>query len=243
MTVITYETRGGKVALITMANGENRQNITFAEEMLAALDRAEADKTIRALVIASADEKNWSQGGVELGFLMSAMRGGKPDEVRHFMNTMNQVFARLLLAPFPVIAAITGGHAFGNGGAMLACACDFRFMRADRGYFCLPEVDVGIPFLPSMILYVKKALPQHLFNQMTLTGRRVAAAELEGERVIEAACADAATTLEAALVFADTFNKGGRAIFAENKRRFHEPIVDAMQSQDQPLIDALDLTA
>ena len=212
MAAITYKTRG-KVALITMSNGENRQDITFAEEMLAALDRAEADKTIRALVIASADEKNWSQG-VDLGFLMSAMRGGKPDDVRHFMNTMNQVFARLLLAPFPVIAAITG-HAFGNG-AMLACACDFRFMRADRGYFCLPEVDVGIPFLPSMILYVKKALPQHLFNQMTLTGRRVAAAELEGERVIEAACADAATTLEAALDFADTFTKG-RAIFCREQ--------------------------
>ena len=238
MPVIDYETRG-KVALITMTNGENKQNIAFAEQMLAALDRAEADPAIRALVITSDDEKNWSQG-VDLGFLMAAMQGGKPDDVRHFMNTMNQVFARLLLAPFPVIAAMTG-HAFGNG-AMLACACDFRFMRADRGYFCLPEVDVGIPFLPSMIAYVKKAVPQHLFNSMTLTGRRVAAGELAAERVIEAACADAPATLDAALEFAATFNKG-RAIFGENKRRFHGHVLEIMAREDQPLIDALKLTA
>jgi len=238
MAVVEFETRG-KIAVITMTNGENRQNPAFAKAMLGALDQAEADRGVKALVITSSDEKNWSQG-VDLNFLNAALKDKRHDEIKGFMFDMNTVFSRLLLAPFPVIAAING-HAFGNG-AMLACACDFRFMRADRGYFCFPEVDVSIPFLPGMIEFVKTAVPYYRFNEMKLTGRRVTAAELEADHVIEAACPDAAATLEAALEFAGTFNKA-RPIFAEHKRRLHTHILEVMEAKDRPLIETLQLMA
>ncbi|MEM6391005.1 MAG: enoyl-CoA hydratase/isomerase family protein [Pseudomonadota bacterium] len=238
MTIIEYELRG-KTALITMANAENRQDLAFADAMLAALDRAEADKAVKSIVLWSSDEKNWSQG-VDLQFLNLALREGRQDEVRAFMYKMNAVFSRLLLAPVPVIAAING-HAFGNG-AMLACACDFRFMRADRGYFCFPEVDVSIPFLPGMIAFVKKAVPYHRFNEMKLSGRRVGAPELEADHVITKACPDAEATLEAALDYAAGFTKA-RGIFGEHKRRLHGHIIEVMETEDAPLIEALKLMA
>ncbi|MBO9408387.1 enoyl-CoA hydratase/isomerase family protein [Shimia sp. R9_1] len=236
MSIVTYETRG-KTAILTLNNGENRQNPAFATAMLDALQQAEDDKSIRAVVITSSDEKNWSQG-VDLNWLMAAKQAGKVDDMRAFMNGMNEVFARVLTFPTPVIASITG-HAFGNG-AMLACACDFRFMRADRGYFCFPEVDINIPFLPSMIAYVRKAIPEYRFNEMKLTGRRVTAAELETDHVLTAA-PDAEATLTAALEFAATFAKG-RAIFGEHKRRMHKDILETMARDDAPLIAALKLT-
>ncbi|MEM6303732.1 MAG: enoyl-CoA hydratase/isomerase family protein [Pseudomonadota bacterium] len=238
MAIVDYETRG-KIALVTMNNGENRQNPDFAAAMLAAIDQAEADKTIRAMVITSSDEKNWSQG-VDLAFLNAALKEQRHEDIKTFMYGMNDVFWRLLTAPFPVIAAING-HAFGNG-AMLACCCDFRFMRADRGYFCFPEVDISIPFLPSMIAFVQTAVPYHRFNEMKLTGRRLTAAECAADHIVQAACPDAEATLAQALEYAATFNKA-RGIFGEHKRRLHRHIHEAMEQEDKPLIEALQLMA
>lgn len=238
MSVISYETRG-KTALLILDNGENRQNPDFAAAMLDALDQATADKSIKSLVITSSDEKNWSQG-VDLNFLNSALREQRHDDIKGFMYSMNDVFGRLLTAPFPVIAAITG-HAFGNG-AILACACDFRFMRSDRGYFCFPEVDISIPFLPSMNATIQKALPYHRVNEMQLTGRRATAEELLADHVITAAGADAPDTLDIALTYAAEFNKA-RPIFGEHKRRLHKHILALMEEEDKPLIEALQLMA
>ena len=50
---------------------------------------------------------------------------------------VHRLFARVLAFPRITVAAING-HAFAGGG-MLALAHDFRVMRSDRGYFCLPE--------------------------------------------------------------------------------------------------------
>ncbi|MGX9356444.1 enoyl-CoA hydratase/isomerase family protein [Roseobacteraceae bacterium S113] len=228
----------GSVAVLTLCNGENKQDLAFAEAMLAALDEAEADKAVRALVITSDDEKNWSQG-VNLGWLMKEMHGGGQDNVRAFMRGMNAVFARLLTYPVPVIGALTG-HAFGNG-AMLACCCDFRVMRSDRGYMCFPEVDISIPFLPGMVAFCRNAIPEYRFNEMKLTGRRLTAQELLADHVVMAVYDDADATLAGAMEFAASFKKS-RAIFGEHKRRMHGHILEVMERDDAPYIAALNLT-
>ncbi|MEM1006133.1 MAG: enoyl-CoA hydratase/isomerase family protein [Pseudomonadota bacterium] len=237
MPVIQYETQGA-IAVITLDNSENRQNPDFAAGLLDALDQAEDNSAVKAVVITSSDEKNWSQG-IDLAWLMQARQDQKTDEIKRFMLDMNTVFARLLTAPFPIIAAITG-HAFGNG-AMLASCCDFRFMRSDRGYLCFPEVDINIPFLPSMIAYNRKAIPEPLLNDMMLSGRRVAAPELEQYRVVTAALPDAQATFDAAMEYAGQFKKG-RKIFQAQKRRMHGHILSIMDTKDKPLFENLELT-
>jgi ribosomal protein L35AE/L33A len=62
-----------------------------------------------------------------------------------FTLQLENMLLRLALLNLPVIAEI-GGNAYA-GGAILASACDFRFMRSDRGRFCFPEVHLGIPFI------------------------------------------------------------------------------------------------
>ncbi|MEO0359061.1 MAG: enoyl-CoA hydratase/isomerase family protein [Pseudomonadota bacterium] len=238
MSALRFETND-KTALITLTNGENKQDLDFAHALLDAIAKAEADKSIRSLVITADDEKNWSQG-VNLNWLMAQMQGGGHDNIKAFMYAMNDVFAKLLTVPFPTIAAITG-HAFGNG-AILASSCDFRFMRQDRGYFCFPEVDVSIPFLPSMIETIATAVPRHRFHEMQLSGRRITADQALDDDILHAACPDAPATLAAAMEYAATFNKS-RGIVGEHKRRSHRHILNLMQTEDPTYIDSLQLMA
>jgi Delta3-Delta2-enoyl-CoA isomerase len=103
--------------------------------------------------------------GLDLGWL-----GENGDQAPQYLSDVQRLLARLLTLPVPTIAAING-HAFG-AGAMLAMAHDFRIMRADRGYFCFPEVDITIPFTPGMAALVQaKLTPAAAIAAMT-TGRR-----------------------------------------------------------------------
>jgi enoyl-CoA hydratase/carnithine racemase len=234
--MITYE-KQGKVALVTMNNGANRHNLEFATALLNTLVEVEADKDVKALVLHSSDEKSWSQG-IDVNWLMGSIQSQQHDDVKKFMHTMDKIHITLMEYPVPTIAAING-HTFGNG-CILACACDFRFMRSDRGYFCFPEVDLSIPFLPGLISIAKKAIPHYRFNEMKLTGRRVGSKELEADHIIEKSLPNAEELLAESLAFAKTFNKS-RLIFKEHKVRLNKPVVDDIRAFNPPLIDNMKL--
>jgi enoyl-CoA hydratase/carnithine racemase len=234
MPVVKWE-KDGHVAVVTMTNGQNRQNKVFAEEMHQAFDEILADKAVQAVILTSNDEKNFSQG-VDVEWLMERFGAQDVETIKVFMRGMNELFKKLLLYPIPVIAAING-HAFGNG-AIISCACDFRFMRADRGFFCFPEIDVGIPFLPGMIAFVKKAIPYHQYNEMLLTGKRCTAPELERHHVVVKSCASQEELMKESLAFARTFQKK-RGIYGEMKKRLHREIVATIDTADTPYIDKL----
>ncbi|MEA1967367.1 MAG: enoyl-CoA hydratase/isomerase family protein [Thermodesulfobacteriota bacterium] len=236
MAIMEWE-KDDSVAVLRMTNGANRQNLAFADEMNRLFDEILADEEVSSMVLTSSDEKNFSQG-IDVEWLGNKFNESDFDSIKSFMYGMNRVFTRILLMPLPVIAAING-HAFGNG-AMLACACDFRFMKEDRGYFCFPEVDLSIPFLPGMIAFVRKAVPEYKFNEMKLTGRRVTASELQEHHIIEKASADIEGLLNDVLGFAKTFHKK-RGIFGEHKKRMHKEIVKIIENDDPEFIDSLNL--
>lgn len=236
MGIVDWEKRDS-VAVISMNNGANRQNLLFAEAMHRVFDEILGDAGIFSIIITSSDEKNFSQG-IDVDWLGSCFSGKEFESIKGFMFGMNRLFKRILTMPVPVIAAING-HAFGNG-AILSCACDFRFMKGDRGFFCFPEVDLGIPFLPGMIAFVRKAIPEYKFNEMKLSGRRVAAQELYDHHIIEQVSSNGEELMEQAMGFAKNFHKK-RGIFGEHKRRMHKAIIATMDAEDPGLIEALDL--
>ncbi len=236
MAVIEW-TKEGSVAVVTMCNGANKQNLEFANQMNQCFDEIQADANLFSILLTSSDEKNFSQG-VDIEWMGLKMQEKDFDSIKSFMYGMNSVFKRILLMPIPVIAAING-HAFGNG-AMLASACDFRFMKKDRGFFCFPEVDVSIPFLPGMIAFVRKSIPEYQFNEMILSGKRMTADVLEASHVIMKACDNQEVLMAEAMGFAGTFMKK-RGIFGELKKRMHKEAVHIIDTQDPVHIDALDL--
>ena len=132
------------------------------------------------------------------------------------------------------IAAITG-HAFA-GGAILCCAFDFRFMRSDRGYFCFPEVDLGIPFLPGMNAMLKKAIPLYKLEEMEYTGKRLTAEECEEHHIITKAC-HINELMDETIAFAKTLNKK-RAVIQEMKQRLNKDIIHALDVEDVSYIES-----
>jgi enoyl-CoA hydratase/carnithine racemase len=203
--------------------------------MVQKLDEALAEKDVTAVIITSTDTKYWSLG-VDIDWLGKQLQAQAFQNIKDFMYGMNEVFKKLLLLPVPAIAAING-HAFGNG-AILSCACDFRFMRSDKGFFCFPEVDLGIPFLPGMTAFVKKAIPYYKFNELKLTGRKASAAELETHHVIQKASANADELMKDVSAFAKTFQKK-RGIFKELKKRMHKEIIRIIEQEDPEYIESL----
>ncbi|MCF8093317.1 MAG: enoyl-CoA hydratase/isomerase family protein [Desulfotignum sp.] len=236
MPVVTWK-KENSTAVVEMCNGPNRMNQVFSDDLNQCLDQIQEDSDVRAMILTSTDEKNFSQG-IDVEWIGKKIQDKDNDTVKTFMYGMNNIFKRLLLFPVPVIAAING-HAFGNG-AIISCACDFRFMKKDRGFFCFPEVDVGIPFLPGMIAFVRKAVPEQLFNRMILSGQRMTAEDLEADQIIIKACDNQETLMADVLDFAAAFDKK-RGIFRELKQRMHKDLIQVLDEQDPVYIDPLNL--
>jgi len=237
MSVMRVE-RQENVAWLLMDDGKNLHNPIYIETFLRCLDEIEADPDITAVIFTSTDDKNFSQG-IDLAWIME--RIGDParhDEIRSFLHGLNAMFTRALTFPLPIIAALNG-HAYGDG-AILACACDFRVMRRDKGFFCFPEIDVNIPFMPGMWAVVSKAVPRPLPNRMALGGIRLNGDQMAAAGVAEFTSADGEALKAEAFAFARQFQKG-RGIMAEQKRRMHDDILRVIEQDDPPLIGGLKL--
>ena len=156
-------TRDGDVALLNIGDDENRFTPEWLCAMHQRLDELDGMAAPVALVTV-ADGKFWSNG-LALEWLMS-----HPEEAEWYVDTVQRLLSRVLTMRMPTVAAIQG-HCFAAGG-MLAMAHDWRVMRADRGFFCLPEVDLNLPFPPGMDALLRaKLLPATALESMT-TGRR-----------------------------------------------------------------------
>jgi len=72
-----------------------------------------------------------------------------------------------------------------------------RVMRADRGYFCFPEVDIRIPFTDGMAALIQaKLTPQAAVASMT-TGRRFGGPEAADLGIVDATAQEGDVTAHA----------------------------------------------
>ena len=221
------------VATVTLNDGENRFNPDFLNAFEAVLNEIEQSTDATTLLVTSAHENIFSNG-IDLEWLVPVIQRNEIAQAKAFFYQLNRLFKRLVNYPLLTVAAISG-HAFA-GGAILCCAFDFRFMRSDRGYFCFPEVDLGIPFLPGMNALLKKAMPMYMVEYMQYTGVRLTADQCMAHHIIHKACT-AETLLEEAMAFAMAINKR-RPVVAEMKRRLNQPIVHAIDVEDVAYIES-----
>lgn len=171
--------RDGNVYVLHMRSEENRMNRTWLDAMNAALDEVEADPTAGALV--TTGEGRFYSNGLDLEWLL------RPDteDMREFVAEVENLLSRVIEYPLITVAACNG-HTFA-AGAMLALCHDFRVMRADRGFFCLPEVDIKIPFTAGMNSLIMQRLTTTTAHELMVTGKRVGGEEAERKHIVHAA--------------------------------------------------------
>lgn len=232
MGTVSYST-DEHVAIVTLDFGENRFNPEFINTFLETLDAIEQRTAATALVVTSAHEKVFCNG-IDLEWLAPVIQKGEIQAAKEYFYLLNRLFKRTLLSPLLTVAAISG-HAFA-GGAIWCCAFDFRFMRSDRGFFCFPEVDLGIPFLPGMLGLLKKAIPMYKLEEMQYTGRRLTAEECAEHHIISRACEQSAL-LPQALSFAKGLDKK-REIICQMKLRLYKDIIAQLEVEDLAYIES-----
>jgi enoyl-CoA hydratase/carnithine racemase len=176
-----------KIAILDFGSDENRFTPEFLEEIDSYLDEVVSGGA-HGLVTTGGGK--FYSNGLDLEWL--AAHG---EQTHWYVDQVHSMLARVLTLPIPTAAALVG-HAFG-AGAMLALAHDFRVMRADRGYFCFPEVDIRIPFTPGMAALIQaKLAPPAAMASMT-TGRRFGGDDAASLGLVDGVAPEGAVTAAA----------------------------------------------
>ena len=187
--------RRGNVLVITINRPEARNAINGAVSIGVgdALEEAQHDPDVRAVVITGAGDKSFC-AGADLKAIARRENLYHPDHgewgfagyVHHFIDK-------------PTIAAVNG-TALG-GGTELALASDL-VVACDSATFGLPEVKVGLFAAAGGVFRIVHQLPRKIALEMVLTGEPISAAEAAKWGLINQVVADG-TVLEAALALAE----------------------------------------
>ena len=165
-------------------DGENRFRDDSIRAWRAALDEVEGAEGPKALVTTGAGK--FYSNGLDLEWAMRERKDSFPEYVLEVLALLG----RVLTLPCATLAACNG-HAFG-AGAQLLVAHDVRLMRAERGFFCMPEIDMKVYLHPGMTALLAARLPAQTVHEVIATGRRYGGADARAAGIVEEALPEAA---------------------------------------------------
>jgi enoyl-CoA hydratase/carnithine racemase len=174
-TPVTYQTliveAHDAVTLIRLNRPEalNALNAQLMDELAAALDAAEADAAVRAIVITGSDRA--FAAGADIKEMAPKSYA---DVFTEDFITRN--WERTATCRKPVIAAVAG-YALG-GGCELAMMCDF-ILAADNAKFGQPEINLGVMPGAGGTQRLTRFVGKSKAMEMVLTARMMDAAEAE----------------------------------------------------------------
>ena len=147
MSEIIIET-ADSIATITLNRPDKRNalNDALINDLKAALNTANTDKTLRAVIIKGAGKDFCS------GADLSALRKISESDVlenHDDADNLKELFSNIRRVKIPVIAAVHGRAL--AGGCGLATACDL-VLATDDARFGYPEVKIG--FVPAMVMAI-----------------------------------------------------------------------------------------
>ena len=217
--------RHDNVFVLDLGDSENRFHPDWLAAVGAALQEVEKADGPRALVT-TATGKFYSNG-LDLDWLFA-----HADQHQDYVVSVHELFAQLLSLPVVTVATLQG-HTFA-AGAMFSLAHDFRVMRADRGYWCLPEADINIPFTPGMAALIQSRLTPQTAHEAMLTARRYGGDDAASSGIVDRAVAEAAVLSTAVELAQAQVNKAGDTL-GTIKARMYAPALATLRDTANPL--------
>ncbi|HTU76361.1 MAG TPA: enoyl-CoA hydratase-related protein [Trebonia sp.] len=213
--------RRESVFVLGLGDGENRFHPDWVAAVDAALDEVEKAEGPRALVTAATGK--FYSNGLDLEWL-SASEATRDA----YIASVQALLARMLALPVITVAAVQG-HAFA-AGAMFTLAHDFRVMRADRGFWCLPEADIGLPFTPGMSALIQARLAPQVAHEAMLTARRYGGHDAAAAGIADRAVDEQAVRATAIEIAAAQAGRTAETI-AAIKARMYAPVLAVLRAR------------
>jgi Delta3-Delta2-enoyl-CoA isomerase len=212
-------TRDGGVHVLAMGEDDLVFNDRTVAELGVALDEVEASEGPAALVLTGSG-RSFHQG-LDLPYVL-----GLGEASPGFLRTVHALFGRLLALPMATVAAVNG-HAQA-GGAMLATCADLRIMRADRGWFRLPEVELGLPFTVVMNDLLAARIPQPALHRALVLGERFGGADAAAAGLVDRAVEGEGAALHAAVEAAAELARYRGPVIAAIRRGLYGDLLAAI---------------
>ena len=165
-----------------------------------ALDSAERDPSIRAIVITGADQ--FFCAGGNLNRLLEN-RAKDPSVQAQSIDLLGEWIAALRASSKPLIAAVEGAAA--GAGFSLALACDL-LVAADDAKFVMSYARVGLTPDGGGSWFLAQALPRQLAAEVLLEGKPIGAARLHDLGVVNRLAKPGAAR-DSAIAWADDLGK------------------------------------
>ena len=160
--------RDGDILILTIDNEAKRNAFThdMTVRLGELLDDAEADRSVRCVILTGAGDRAFSSGH-DLNALLTD-RDHAADE------KLNEPFFKPRSMSTPTIAAVNGAaHA---GGFILALSCDMRICEPHAD-FCAPGARIGLLPIGGQLSWLPSLVPLGVAYDMVAAARRVGAPE------------------------------------------------------------------
>lgn len=210
--------RIGNVVIVHQRNGENRFHQDSIADWHATLDELDAVEGPLALV--TTGEGKFYSNGLDLDWMLA-----NPDLTPATIREVYRLLGRVLGFHGITVAAVNG-HAFG-GGAILASMHDYAVMRDDRGYWCMPEVDIGLPLSVELHAALTARLPTGAAHEALMTGRRYGGREALAAGIVHGLAGED-LVLAQAVEIAERYTDKARSVIGRHKHLSYGPVIDLL---------------
>ncbi|MDH3580945.1 MAG: enoyl-CoA hydratase, partial [Hyphomicrobiales bacterium] len=224
--------RDGALCWITFDNPArmNALNTAMWRALPEIVSEAEADETVRVVLLRGAGDRAFS-AGADISEFATARTG---DTAKTYDELNHAAFNAVMDCAKPTIAAVNG-HCMG-GGTELALCCDLR-LASEGSSFAIPAAKLGIGYNARWIRPLLSALTPTRAKELLFTGRSFSHDEALAMGLINRVCAPDVLESEARALAEEIAANAPMAVLAA--KRGIDELTRAPENPDLAALDAL----